>query len=226
MLWYAESFERRIKEPHKDWRYRVLAAAGFASVPMAWAESEVSAIIDDAAEPVRTLFEAFIVAASVEEFGKVLCLYMLTRLSLGPRTRYGAFLYALHAATGFAVVENVIIMLHVPNAAVFTVRFVLRAYMASPMHLLAGGIVGYLWARRRFDAGPVGLSGGLALAILVHGSYDALLLGVERLPTSYPNLVVACAAAAMALPLCGIVLLRAMAGKLRSDDERAGLTVR
>jgi RsiW-degrading membrane proteinase PrsW (M82 family) len=222
MLWYAEHFERRIQEPHKDWRYRVLVAAGLASVPMAWAEHVVSLVIANAVEPDRTLYEAYIVAASVEETGKVLCLYLLTRLSLGPRTRYGSFLYALHAATGFAIVENVMVMLNVPNFTVFTIRFVLRAYMASPMHLLAGGIVGYLWARRRFDRGAVGLSGGLGLAILVHGTYNALLLGVERLPASYPRSVVACAIAAIALPLGGLIVLRVMAGRLRADDEVSG----
>lgn len=222
MLWYAERFERRVKEPHRDWRYRVLAAAGLACIPIAWAERFVGVVIADAIEPQRSLFEAFIVAASIEETGKVLCLYLLTRVTLGPGTRYGAFLYALHAATGFAIVENVLIMLDSPNLRVFTVRFVLRAYMASPMHLFAGGVVGYLWARRRFDTGAVGLSGGLACAIVIHGSYNALLYGVERLPEDMPGTVIACALSAMAVPLLGIVVLRAMAGRLRSDDERDG----
>jgi RsiW-degrading membrane proteinase PrsW (M82 family) len=222
MLWYAERFERRVKEPHRDWRYRVLAAAGLACIPIAWAERFVGVVIADALEPQRSLFEAFIVAASIEETGKVLCLYLLTRVTLGPGTRYGAFLYALHAATGFAIVENVLIMLDSPNLRVFTVRFVLRAYMASPMHLFAGGVVGYLWARRRFDTGAVGLSGGLACAIGIHGSYNALLYGVERLPEGMPGTVIACALSAMAVPLLGIVVLRAMAGRLRSDDERDG----
>ncbi|HEY2735574.1 MAG TPA: PrsW family glutamic-type intramembrane protease, partial [Polyangiales bacterium] len=217
MLWYAERFERRVREPHKNWRYRVLAATGLASVPMAWAEHVAAQVIERAGEPERTLFESYIVAASVEETGKVLCLYLLTRFSLGPRTRYGSFLYALHAAAGFAIVENVMVMLNVPNLTVFTVRFVLRAYMASPMHMLAGGIVGYLWARRRFDGGAIGLSGGLALAILVHGSYNALLLGVERLPAGHSHAITACAVLAIALPLSGLIVLRWMAGRLRDD---------
>jgi RsiW-degrading membrane proteinase PrsW (M82 family) len=90
------------------------------------------------------------------------------------------------------------------------------------MHLLAGGVVGYLWARKRFDDGAVGLSGGLGLAILVHGTYNALLLAVERLPHTYARTVIACAIAAIALPLLGIVLLRVLAGKLRADDELSG----
>ena len=222
LLWYAEHFERRIKEPHKAWRYRVMAAAGLGSVPMAWAEHHVSQIIAGSGEPERTLCEAFLVAAAVEETGKVACLYLLTRLSLAPRTRYGGFLYALHAATGFAIVENVMMMIDVPNLTAYTVRFVLRAYMASPMHLLAGGVVGYLWARRRFDGGAIGLSGGLGFAIVIHGSYNALLLAVERLPASYSETVIACAASAIALPLLGIALLRVLAGRLRAADELSG----
>jgi len=222
MLWYAERFERRVREPHAEWRYRVLCAAGLASVPMAWAEHFIASVISEAAEPQRTLSEAFLVAAAVEEGGKVLCLYLLTRSVLAPRTRYGSFLYALHAATGFAIVENVMMMLNVPDFTVFTVRFVLRAYMASPMHLLAGGVVGYFWARRRFDRGAIGLSGGLGFAIAIHGSYNALLLAVERLPAQHADLVAVCAVLAIAVPLGGVVLLRYLAGGLRADDARDG----
>jgi RsiW-degrading membrane proteinase PrsW (M82 family) len=222
MLWYAESFERRVREPHRNWRYRVLTAAGLSCVPLAWAERAASLVIADAIEPQRSLFEAFIVAATIEEIGKVSCLYLLTRVTLRPRTRYGAFLYALHAATGFAIVENVLMMIDTPNLTVFTVRFVLRAYMASPMHLFAGGVVGYLWARRRFDDGAVGLSGGLACAIAIHGSYNALLFGVERLPDDYVDAVIACGVFALSVPLIGIVVLRSMAIRLRADDDRDG----
>lgn len=222
MLWYAEQFERRIREPHREWRYRVLCASGLACVPIAWIERGLAAVIAAAPEPERSLYEAFIVAAAIEETGKVACLYLLTRVTLGPGTRYGAFLYALHAAAGFAIVENVLIMLDTPNLRVFTVRFVLRAYMASPMHMFAGGVVGYLWARRRFDSGAVGLSGGLACAIAIHGCYNALLYGVERLPQSLPGGVIACALAAMCVPLFGIVTLRVFAQRLRGDDERDG----
>lgn len=222
MLWYAERFERRVQEPHKHWRYRILVAVGLAAIPMAWAERAVAAWLTDVHEPQRTLCEAFVVAASVEELGKVLCLYMLTRSSLAPRTRYGGFLYALHAATGFAIVENVLMMLDTPSLTTFTVRFVLRAYMASPMHLLAGGVVGYLWARRRFDRGRIQLSGGLALAIMIHGGYNALLLAVERLPEGHEAGVMLCAVIATALPLVGIIVLQRMATQLRAADERDG----
>jgi RsiW-degrading membrane proteinase PrsW (M82 family) len=198
MLWYAESFERRVKEPVADWRYRVLVAAALISVPISWGVHVLSNLAGLASEPYASLLEAFVGSAALEEWGKVLCLYLTTRLHLGPRTRYGAFLYGL------------------------TVRFVLRAYMASPMHLFAGGVIGFLWARRRFDRGAVGLSGGLAIALLIHGFYNACLFGVERLPETHAGLIVACAVAAIAVPLAGVVILRWLAGRLRDDDARDG----
>jgi RsiW-degrading membrane proteinase PrsW (M82 family) len=211
-----------VREPHVRLRYRILGAVGLASVPMAWAEHWVAQVISQAPEPQRTLSEAFLVAAAIEETGKVACIYILTRSVLAPGTRYGGFLYALHAAAGFAIVENVMMMIDVPNLTVFTVRFVLRAYMASPMHLFAGGVVGYFWARRRFDRGAIGLSGGLAVAITIHGSYNALLLAVERFPAGYEPWVIVCAMSAIALPLSGLLVLRYLAGRLREDDARDG----
>ncbi len=222
MLWYAESFERRVREPQRDFRYRVLVAVAVASVPIGWFEHALGAVAASVAEPRRSLLEAFVVAAATEESGKVLCLYVLTRLSLAPGTRYGAFLYALHAAAGFALIENVVALWDAPGFASLSVRFVLRGYMASPMHLFAGGVVGYLWARKRFDKGVIGLPGGLALAVLIHGGYNTMLYGVERLPMTRSGLIVACAVGAMLVPLLGVVVLRLLAGILRRDDARDG----
>jgi RsiW-degrading membrane proteinase PrsW (M82 family) len=200
----------------------VLAAAGLCSIPIAWAERYLASWIEGGSEPLATLFEAFVIAACMEEAGKVACLYLLTRHVLGPGTRYGAFLYALHASMGFAMVENVIAMLRVPDLMAFTTRFVLRAYMTVPMHLVAGGVVGYVWARRRFDGGRLGLSGGLAIAIVIHGAYDAMLLAVERLPQGRSTAQLVLAACAMAIPLVGVVVLRVFAGRLTALDHADG----
>lgn len=222
MLWYAERFERRIHEPHAGWRYRILVAGALASVPVLWISHAVGDVVTLAAEPAASLLDAFLVSATIEETGKLLCMYTLTRLHLAPRTRYGAFLYGLHAAAGFALVENVGMLFYTSDIQSFTVRFVLRAYMACPMHLFAGGVLGYFWSHRRFDHGAIGLVGGLGLAILIHGSYNALLLGVERLPVERSSLIAACAVGAIAVPLIGLVVLRWIAGKLRSEDARTG----
>lgn len=219
LLVLAERFERRVREPTLNWRYRILAAAGLVSIPIAWLERGAALLIDGASEPLVTLFESFIVAATIEEGGKFACLLVLTRGALAPRTRYGAFLYALHASMGFALVENVIAMLRVPDLVTFSMRWILRAYMTVPMHLVAGGVLGYLWARRSFDDGRIGLWGGLGIAVLIHGSYNAMLLAVERLPGEAQLAQYLCVSGAMAIPLGGVVVLRLCAGNLRKLDQ-------
>lgn len=220
LMWMAESFERRVKEPTRGFRYRVLAGAGLSTIPIAWLERFAGKVAASADEPAYTLLESYLVAGAIEETGKFACLLLLTRGALGPRTRYGAFLYALHASMGFALVENVIAMLKTPDLIEFSARFFLRAYMTVPMHLVAGGTLGYLWARRRFDGGPIGLAGGTAIAIAIHGTFNAMLLAVERLPDGYENLRLGCAGLAMAIPMGGVVMLRVFAGRLRDRDRR------
>jgi RsiW-degrading membrane proteinase PrsW (M82 family) len=219
LLWYAERFERRVREPTRSFRYRVLCGTALATIPIAWTQHFTARLLVTAPEPIATCFEAFVLAACIEETAKFACLMLLTRGALGPKTRYGAFLYALHAAMGFALVENVIAMLKAPDMIAFSTRFFLRAYMTVPMHLVAGGVLGYLWARRRFDRGPVGLAGGTGIAIAIHGTFNACLLGVERLPESFEQLRIACAVTALLIPLGGVLVLRWLAGRLRSFDR-------
>jgi RsiW-degrading membrane proteinase PrsW (M82 family) len=220
LLWWAERFERRVEEPAPDWRYRVLVAGGFASIPVLLAGRMLGRVMAAASEPIRTLFDAFVIAGALEESLKVACVLLLTRGSLAPRTRYGAFLYALHASMGFAVVENVIALLSTPDLETFTQRFVLRAYLAVPMHLAAGSFMGYAWARRLFDGYVVGWPGGLALAILLHGTFDALLLGLDRLPEAEDLWRSICASSALVLPLLGMTTLFYLAHRLRRLDRR------
>jgi RsiW-degrading membrane proteinase PrsW (M82 family) len=203
-----------------------MAASGLVSVPVAWTERVLAKIGEAAPQPLATLFDCYVSAATVEEGAKLACLLFLTRGVLGPRTRYGAFLYALHAAMGFALVENVLAMLKFSDLSAFSARFILRAYMTVPMHLVAGGALGYLWARRRFDRGAIGLAGGLGIAIALHGTFNATLLAVEVLPKERHDLRIACAVLAMTIPLLGTVMLRLLAGHLRAldvaDDVRVG----
>lgn len=219
LLWYAERFERRIREPTQGWRYRIVAAAGLISVPIAWAERLLGRLLEASPQPLATLLDSYVNAALVEEMGKLACVLLLTRGMLAPRTRYGAFVYALHASMGFALVENVLAMLKVPDLITFSTRFFLRAYMTVPMHLVAGGILGYLWARNVFDRTRSGLKTGLLVAVVVHGSFNATLLAIEALPPERNGLRVACALLAMAIPVVGTLLLRLLAGRLRALDR-------
>jgi len=218
LLWWVERLERRVLEPAPAWRYRVLAAGGFVSVPILIIGRGLSSVLLTLAEPLRSLYEAFIVASLLEESGKALCIFLLTRGALAPRTRYGALLYALHASMGFAVVENVVALLSTPDLESLTQRFVLRAYLAVPMHLATGGVLGYMIAKRRFDSGALGWPAGLALAIFVHGAFDALLYAVDRLPEEATTAQTVCATVAFVLPGLGVATLAFFARRLRALD--------
>lgn len=222
LLWYAEQFERRIKEPSPGWRYRILAASGFATLPIGLSEAAMDPIAGSLQEPMASVFEAYIQSALPEELGKFTCLYLLTRGRLAPGTRYGAFLYALHASMGFAAVENVVALFGTEDLQGMTVLLVLRAYLSIPTHLFAGGVVGYFWATRRFDDGVLRLPAGVLIAVLIHGSYNAMMLAVERLPDDYDNEITSYAAAGMAVPLLGAIVLHVLAYRLRGLDRADG----
>jgi RsiW-degrading membrane proteinase PrsW (M82 family) len=225
LLWFAERFERRVREPTRGWRYRIMAASGLASIPIAWTERLFSALLQGTEQPAALLVDAYVLAAGVEEFGKVVCLMVLTRGLLGPQTRYGAWLYALHSSMGFALVENVIALLEdSTDLPSLSTRFVLRAYMTVPMHFVAGGILGYFWALRRFDAGPIGLAGGTSIAIVIHGSFNASLLALDVLEPEQSWLRIFFAVTSLAIPLFGVLVLRFLGSHLRRLDQRTGMT--
>lgn len=217
-LWWVERLERRVLEPAPAWRYRVLAAGGFVSIPVLVIGRVVASVLPYLEEPLASLYEAYILAGALEEAAKAACIFLLTRGVLAPRTRYGALLYALHASMGFAVVENVIALLSTPDLDSLTQRFILRAYLAVPMHLATGGVFGYLIARRRFDGGALGWYAGLALAIFVHGTFDALLYAIDRLPDDAEVAQTACAYVAFLLPVVGVLTLGYFARRLRALD--------
>jgi len=218
-LWWAERFERRVQEPAPQWRYRVLAAGGFSAVPVLIVGIALSAPVSALRDPLLTFYEAFILASLVEEGFKMLCIALLTRGALAPRTRYGAFLYALHATMGFAVVENVIALLSAESVEALTRRFMLRACLSVPMHLATGGVLGFMTAKGRFDRDSLGWPIGFALAVFFHGAFDALLYGVDRLPEGMEGWRAACATLALALPIFGIVALVRFAKRLRALDS-------
>jgi RsiW-degrading membrane proteinase PrsW (M82 family) len=225
LLWFAERFERRVREPTRGWRYRIMAASGLASIPIAWAERLFSALLQGTEQPAALLVDAYVLAAGIEELGKVGCLMLLTRGLLGPQTRYGAWLYALHSSMGFALVENVIALLaDSADLGSLSTRFVLRAYMTVPMHFVAGGILGYFWALRRFDGGPIGLAGGTSIAIVIHGSFNASLLAMDALEPSQSPLRIFFGITALAIPLFGVLVLRFLGSYLRLLDQRSEMT--
>lgn len=220
LLWYAERFERRVREPWPWARYRILVASGLSAIPIAWIELQLAKLATGLTPAHQVLYESVVVAAATEEVVKFACLWLLTRGALRPGSRYGAFIYALHAALGFAAVENVVALVAAPTLEELTATLLLRGYLAVPTHLFAGGVVGYFWARRRFDQAGLRLPAAIGLGIVIHGSYNVMVTAVERLPgEGFEVMLTTYAMAALMIPLTGIVVLYGAALHLRRRDQ-------
>lgn len=121
------------------------------------------------------LYTAFFVAALTEETAKALALYFAVWRHPAFDERLDGIVYATRAGLGFALVENVGYLMGAESMEGFLGIFVMRAVLAVPGHAIFCGYMGYWAARKKFDGVGPGLLGGLGIAILLHGAYDAAL---------------------------------------------------
>lgn len=121
------------------------------------------------------LYMSFVVAAMPEELAKLLCMRIAWKRPEFDE-RMDGIVYGARAGLGFALLENIVYLMLIPDSfSEYIAIFVGRAVLAVPGHATWGALVGYFAARRRFDGRGPGLWGGYALAVALHGSYDALL---------------------------------------------------
>lgn len=125
----------------------------------------------------NSFYEAFMVAAFVEEGMKFLVLYALIWRNKDFNQFYDGIVYAVFVSLGFAMIENISYVLS--NG--FTVA-VTRAVLAIPGHGLFGVIMGYFFAIAKFS-GPKKQFAFLWLSflapLLFHGLYDFILFYIR-----------------------------------------------
>ncbi|MBX7117352.1 MAG: PrsW family intramembrane metalloprotease [Myxococcaceae bacterium] len=160
-------------EPRRQLR-RVAVAGALATPLVFFAERLVTPLFSEATVA-GALGLAFIATALLEESAKALALYWAVWRHPAFDERLDGIVYATRAGLGFALVENVGYLLGTREAVSFWLVFWLRALLSVPSHAIDAGFMGYFAARRRFDGHGPGLGGGLVLAILWHGLYNASL---------------------------------------------------
>lgn len=129
----------------------------------------------------RIVFQAFVVAALVEEGVKFVLLDGLIRRQPEFDEVTDGIVYGMAVSLGFAFLENVLYVSG-PSSVLL-----LRGITAVPLHAGCGAIVGYYVGRAHFD--PRRRAGvGLLVAVLVHGVYDALVFAGGSL--AYASLAV------------------------------------
>jgi TPR repeat protein/RsiW-degrading membrane proteinase PrsW (M82 family) len=170
------------------------------------------------------VFTGFVVAATVEELAKALTLRWFVWHRPEFDERMDGIVYATRAGLGFALLENVGYLLGAKTFAAFAGMFVIRAVLTVPMHAIAASMTGYYAARRRFDGKGPGFVGGYALAVLVHGSFDAALLAAVHAGEKQAFVP---ALALLSIPVVvvglGAWVVRRMAATAVALDDAAGI---
>ena len=144
---------------------------------LGWLGGEVVTELVDTGSIAFLIIDNFLLTALVEEGGKYFVLKRATWRHPAFNYTYDAVVYAVTAALGFAVLENV---LYVLDSDVETA--LLRAVVAVPGHAFDGVYMGYYYgqAKTAWTAGDRratrgNLRNALWVPVLLHGFYDFCL---------------------------------------------------
>lgn len=173
LLWYFWS-----RDAHPEPRGVVLRTflwGAFICLPVVPVASGLEALGAGAAGTwSRALVQAFLGAAIPEELFKFLVLRLWVWRQEAFDEPMDGLVYGATASLGFAALEN---LLYVGSGGLHVAA--LRAFTAVPGHALTGAILGAYVGQARFgppQARARTLAAGLAVAVALHGAYDAVLM--------------------------------------------------
>jgi RsiW-degrading membrane proteinase PrsW (M82 family) len=227
LMWLVDRLDAKRPEPRGTRRLVVLAGM-LSVIPALILEAVIiPALVGGRIEPEMTYqgssFQAFVVAAGVEEACKIAMVYWVVWRRPEFDERMDGIVYASRGGLGFALVENVLYLLRQHSLEGQIVVWVERALLAVPGHAMWTGMIGSMAARRRFDGKGLGLMGGYLLAVAFHGAYDVSVFLQQPLHlegrdiASHILLVVP-----VLLTVLAFVVVRSMARTaLRLDDAEA-----
>src|SRR5262245_44025365 len=225
-MWIVDRLDAKRPEPAST--RRLVVFLGMLSViPALILEVVLSKLVGAQLEPQLTYqgasFQAFIVAAAVEEACKILVVYWVVWRRPEFDERMDGIVYASRAGLGFALVENVMYLLQQQSLQGQIIVWVERALLAIPGHAMWTGMIGAMAARRRFDGRGLGLAGGYLLAVAFHGAYDLSVFVQRPLHLEGRDAIGhALLAAPVVLTVLAFFVLRSMARTaLRLDDAQA-----
>jgi len=225
-MWFVDRLDAKRPEPRRTRRLVVLVGM-LSVIPALILELGVSGWSTGVVEPAITYqgssFQAFVVAAGIEEACKIGMVYWVVWRRPEFDERLDGIVYACRGGLGFALVENVLYLLRQDSLQGQIIVWVERALLAVPGHAMWTGMIGAAAARRRFDGTGLGLIGGYLLAVAFHGAYDVSVFVQQPLHLEGNDLLArALLAAPIALTVIAFVVLRAMARTaLRLDDADA-----
>lgn len=138
-------------------------------------------------EPVAGgIFTGYVVAGFSEELCKLLLLLWVIWKSPHFDEYFDGIVYAVFLSLGFACVENIMYVLSSDDPMVIALT---RGLLAVPAHFLFAVIMGYHLALAKFDLPKrrTHLFHALLYPVLLHGTYDALLMVSDGLTKGSDN---------------------------------------
>ena len=146
------------------------------------------------ASPIQGVYTGFVVAGFSEELVKLLVLMLFVWRSRHFDEYFDGIVYAVYVGLGFACLENIGYVFNTSSFNTSLTTAVMRALLSVPGHFLFAVTMGYYLARAKFDKSRrVGhLLKALAYPLLLHGTFDALLMVSDSLQGTwlYPVAVV------------------------------------
>jgi protease PrsW len=227
-MWLVDRLDRKRPEPAR--LRRLVTFVGMLSViPALILETVATETLGEHLQPRMTYqgasFNAYIVAAAIEEACKIGVVYWVVWRRPEFDERMDGIVYASRAGLGFALVENVFYLLQEATLGGQLQTWILRAVLAVPGHAMWTGMIGAMAARRRFDGKGLGLLGGYLLAVAFHGAYDlCAFLQAPLLLEGHTLAAQLMLPALFGLTLLAFFVLRSQARMaLRLDDADAAI---
>lgn len=124
---------------------------------------------------IGTTIEAFFVAALPEESFKLLALWLILRKNPYFDEHFDGIVYAVCVGLGFAAIENIGFVFQEGNGLAVAIN---RALFAVPGHYAFAVLMGYYYSLYHFvDHSSRTAACVLAIPVIAHGLYDAIILG-------------------------------------------------
>jgi RsiW-degrading membrane proteinase PrsW (M82 family) len=173
-IYYRDKYEH---EPLKLLAKSVIAGAIIA-IPIISFELEIESWVEsiNLSNIQSAMWEAFAVAALVEESLKFLILYILIWKNINFNEKFDGVVYAVFVSLGYALVENIGYVFGDVSNGMDT--GIIRAFTSVPAHAMFGIMMGYWFGLARFSTKnrKLFLIKSFAYPFIFHGIYDFLLM--------------------------------------------------
>lgn len=182
------------------------------NVPIPW---KYDTILD-------TFISSFVIAALCEESFKLI-MAMVIPLRTGMEVPYSFVIYSAAGAIGLATLENIIYVLQfgitTKSPIVAASVAITRAFLAVPLHVSTGVIIGSDVARRKFQIEMKHPLRILFIPVLIHGIYDFCTIFIQKFLETTGNLyIISLGGVGIVTVIFAIIYARRKAKAVMSDE--------